>query len=94
MTETGEKFDRINAIPAYQLVADAIEREILARRIRPGEPIGTEAQLVKQFGVNRSTVREGIRLLEQSGLIHRDSGRSAPTGGCLRAPSTGSRRTV
>src|SRR5437773_5296000 len=69
MTETGEKFDRINAIPAYQLVADAIEREILARRIRPGEPIGTEAQLVKQFGVNRSTVREGIRLLEQSGLI-------------------------
>ena len=75
MTETGEKFDRINAIPAYQLVADAIEREILARRIRPGEPIGTEAQLVKQFGVNRSTVREGIRLLEQSGLIHRDSGR-------------------
>jgi GntR family transcriptional repressor for pyruvate dehydrogenase complex len=75
MTETGERFDRINAIPAYQLVADAIEREILARRIRPGEPIGTEAQLVKQFGVNRSTVREGIRLLEQSGLIHRDSGR-------------------
>jgi GntR family transcriptional regulator, transcriptional repressor for pyruvate dehydrogenase complex len=75
MTQTGEKFDRINAIPAYQLVADAIEREILARRIRPGEPIGTEAQLVKQFGVNRSTVREGIRLLEQSGLIHRDSGR-------------------
>src|SRR6516164_818108 len=75
MSETGEKFDRINAIPAYQLVADAIEREILARRIRPGEPIGTEAQLVKQFGVNRSTVREGIRLLEQSGLIHRDSGR-------------------
>src|SRR5262245_43508386 len=75
MTETGEKFDRINAIPAYQLVADAIEREILARRIRPGESIGTEAQLVKQFGVNRSTVREGIRLLEQTGLIHRDSSR-------------------
>src|SRR5262249_53029666 len=75
MSEAGERFDRINAIPAYQLVADAIEPEILGRRIRPGEPIGTEAQLVKQFGVNRSTVREGIRLLEQSGLIHRDSGR-------------------
>ena len=58
MSQAGEKFDRINAIPAYQLVADAIEREILARRIRPGEPIGTEAQLVKQFGVNRSTKRE------------------------------------
>jgi GntR family transcriptional repressor for pyruvate dehydrogenase complex len=75
MSEAGEKFDRINAIPAYQLVAEAIEREIVSRRIRPGEPIGTEAELVKQFGVNRSTVREGIRLLEQSGLIHRDSSR-------------------
>ena len=75
MVQAGEKFDRIAVIPAYQLVADAIEREILARRIRPGEPIGTEAQLVKQFGVNRSTVREGIRLLEQSGLIHRDLSR-------------------
>lgn len=75
MAQIGEKFDRIAVTPAYQLVADAIEREILARRIRPGEPIGTEAQLVKQFGVNRSTVREGIRLLEQSGLIHRESSR-------------------
>jgi len=75
MGQAGEKFDRITVVPAYQQVADAIEREILARRIRPGEPIGTEAQLVKQFGVNRSTVREGIRLLEQAGLIHRDSSR-------------------
>src|SRR5260221_9828412 len=80
MTETGEKFDRINAIPASQLVADAIEREILARRIRPGEPIGTEAELVKQFGVNRSTVREGIRLLEHDGLIRRESNRRLSVG--------------
>jgi DNA-binding FadR family transcriptional regulator len=70
-----EKFNRIKAMPAYQLVAEAIEREILAGRIRPGEPIGTEAELVQQFGVNRSTVREGIRLLEQSGLIQREQGR-------------------
>ena len=73
--QTTVKFDRINATPAYQLVAEAIEREILAGRIRPGERIGTEADLVRQFGVNRSTLREGIRLLEQSGLIHRDSSR-------------------
>ncbi len=73
--QTGEKFERINAPPAYQLVAEAIERKILAGRIRPGEPIGTEAELVRQFGVNRSTVREGIRLLEHSGLINRDSSR-------------------
>lgn len=72
---TAERFGKIAQSPAYQLVADAIEREIVSGRIRPGEPIGTEADLVKQFGVNRSTVREGIRLLEHSGLIRRESSR-------------------
>lgn len=30
---------------------------------------------MRQFGVNRSTVREGIRVLEQSGLVRREAGR-------------------
>ena len=70
-----QRFPRVNATPAYQQVAEAIEREIIAGHIRPGDPLGTEAELVKQFGVNRSTVREGIRLLEQGGLVRRDSSR-------------------
>jgi DNA-binding FadR family transcriptional regulator len=70
-----QKFSRVTSTPAYKLVADAIEREIIAGRIRPGDPLGTEAELVKQFGVNRSTVREGIRQLEQGGLVRRDSSR-------------------
>ena len=69
------RFRRVASTPAYRQVAEAIEREIISGRIRPGEPIGTEAELVSQFGVNRSTVREGIRLLEHSGLVRRDSSR-------------------
>ena len=68
-------FRRIDVAPAYQKVADAIEREIVNGRIKPGDPIGTEHDLVRQFGVNRSTVREGIRVLEEGGLISRDSSR-------------------
>jgi DNA-binding FadR family transcriptional regulator len=75
-----EKFRRISSTPAYRLVADAIERRILSGRMRPGEPIGTEAELVKQFGVNRSTVREGIRLLEHDGLIRREPNRRLAVG--------------
>ncbi|MGE5147773.1 MAG: FadR/GntR family transcriptional regulator, partial [Candidatus Eiseniibacteriota bacterium] len=75
MSETTDRFERISATPAYKLFADAIESEIISGRLRPGEPLGTEAELVKQFGVNRSTVREGIRLLEQGGLVRRDSSR-------------------
>jgi GntR family transcriptional repressor for pyruvate dehydrogenase complex len=75
MTDLAEKFRRIHSTPAYQLVAEAIEKKILTGGIRPGQPIGTEAELVKQFGVNRSTVREGIRLLEHDGIIQRQSNR-------------------
>lgn len=75
-----EKFRRISPTPAYRLVAEAIERRILSGTIRPGEPIGTEAELVKQFGVNRSTVREGIRLLEHDGLIRREANRRLSVG--------------
>lgn len=80
MSSPQEKFRRIKATPAYRLVAEAIERRILSGDIRPGEPIGTEAELVAQFGVNRSTVREGIRLLEHDGLIRRESNRRLSVG--------------
>lgn len=69
------EFARIERAPAYRLVYDAIEREILAGRLRVGDPLPAEMQLAEQFGVNRSTVREGIRLLEQSGLVERDGGK-------------------
>lgn len=75
MTFEPEPFARIQPAPAYQMVAEAIERKILSGSLRPGDRLGTEADLVAQFGVNRSTVREGIRLLEQSGLIRRDQSR-------------------
>lgn len=69
------EFTRIERAPAYRLVYDAIEREILAARLRVGDPLPAETQLAEQLGVNRSTVREGIRLLEQSGLVERDGGK-------------------
>ena len=80
MPRLEEKYRRIRPMPAYRLVAEAIERRILSGKIRPGEPIGTEAELVRQFGVNRSTVREGIRLLENDGLVRRESNRRLSVG--------------
>ena len=80
MASAPEKFRRISSTPAYRLVAQAIERRILTGGMQPGEPLGTEAELVKQFGVNRSTVREGIRLLEHDGLIRRAPNRRLAVG--------------
>lgn len=74
-THAPTNFQPLQAAPAYLLLAERIEREIVSGRIRPGMRIGTEAELCEQFGVNRSTVREGIRLLEQSGFLRRDQSR-------------------
>lgn len=69
--EVAERFEKIQVPSAYRLVAEAVEREIVTGRLRPGDHIGTEAELGRQFGVNRSTVREGIRALEESGFVSR-----------------------
>lgn len=75
LSKVSQKFARIVAVPAYKQVAEAIERDIVGGKLRPGQPLGTESALAAQFGVNRSTVREGIRLLEHGGLVRRDSSR-------------------
>ncbi len=66
---------RIRAVPSYQEVFNVIETEILAKRLQPGDLIPTETELAETLGVNRSTVREGMRLLEQTGLVRREAGR-------------------
>lgn len=68
-------FTAIKKEPAYLKVAKAIEADISSRRLLPGDTLPTETELSLQFGLNRSTVREGIRLLEQQGLIDRGDGK-------------------
>lgn len=65
----------LNNRPAYLLVFDALQDEILSGRLAQDAAIPTEMELCRQFNVQRSTVREGIRLLEQSGLARRGSGK-------------------
>ena len=75
MTTAAERFEKIRVPAAHRLVAEAIEREIVTGRLRAGEAIGTEIELGRQFGVNRSTVREGIRQLEEGGYVSRGADR-------------------
>jgi len=67
-------FQPLDDSPAYRQVANAIERKIVARSLRAGDPLPSEMDLARQFGVNRSTVREAIRELETHGLLGRTRG--------------------
>ncbi len=60
--------------PAYRKVAAAIGARILSRALREGERLPSETELARQFGVNRSTVREALRELESRGLVQRRPG--------------------
>jgi GntR family transcriptional repressor for pyruvate dehydrogenase complex len=64
-------FDTLERAPAYQKVYEAMQADILSGRLVEGTALPTESELAAQFGVHRSTVREGIRQLEQAGLVKR-----------------------
>lgn len=68
-------FERVEIVPAYKTVCEAIEREILNGTLVPGDQLPTETELAEQFGLTRHTVREGLRILEEGGLVARESGR-------------------
>ncbi len=74
MVARKKTFKRLETAPVYRLVYDAIEQQIVNGELKPGVLLPTETHLAEQFGVNRSTVREGIRMLEESGLVQRKSG--------------------
>ncbi len=68
------EFEQIRMEPAYRKVAAALMERILDRTLRDGDRLPSETELARQFGVNRSTVREAVRELESNGLVARRRG--------------------
>ncbi len=68
------EFAPLTIEPAYRKVAAAIGERILARTLPEGQRLPSETELARQFGVNRSTVREALRELESRGLVQRRPG--------------------
>lgn len=50
-------------------MASSLKNQIKQAKWKPGERLPTEPELMKMFGVSRSTVREAIRILSHSGWI-------------------------
>ena len=66
------QFEKLNVPSAYQVVSRELRRSIVSGDLKPGDQLPSEAELAEQFGVNRSTVREGIRQLENDGFVRRE----------------------
>ncbi|WNC12482.1 GntR family transcriptional regulator [Brevibacillus brevis] len=56
------------------LVMDKIKGDIESGQLRPGERLPSEAELSKQLGISRATLREALRLLEEEKIVIRRHG--------------------
>ena len=59
---------------AYDVVAGRMRDEILSGKYSPGERLPGEREMCERFSVSRITLRHGLRLLAEEGLVHRRHG--------------------
>ncbi|MFK7745578.1 MAG: phosphonate metabolism transcriptional regulator PhnF [Roseobacter sp.] len=63
--------------PIWKAIADELRSDLAEGRYSPGDKLPTEAALADRFGVNRHTVRHGISVLVEDGLIRTRRGAGA-----------------
>src|SRR5215470_9708622 len=59
----------------YKQIADHLRAAIAQGRLREGDQLPSEAQLMTHYGVARMTARNALRLLQDQGLITAEHGR-------------------
>ncbi|KHA53249.1 phosphonate metabolism transcriptional regulator PhnF [Sulfitobacter geojensis] len=63
--------------PIWKAIANALRSDLAEGRYTPGDKLPTEAALADRFGVNRHTVRHGVSVLVDEGLVRTRRGAGA-----------------
>jgi biotin operon repressor len=63
---------------APQEIADVLRERIRVGELRAGDRLPTQAELAEEFGVERGTVRQALRALQEDGLLTNVSKGSPP----------------
>ncbi len=69
--------NRRSPIPLYHQLAKILRAEIVSGTVNPGQPLPSERELIKTYGLSRNTVRLAIDALITEGLVHREHGRGS-----------------
>ena len=70
------KIEREIPVPLYYRLAEIVKQKILNSEFEVGEPIPTEVELEKEYGVSRITVRQAIDLLCKQEFLARERGKT------------------
>lgn len=68
---------RDSKVPFYYQLYEILQGKIIRGEWQPGELIPSESELLEQYEVSRSTVRQALDMLVQDGLIYRQRGRGS-----------------
>lgn len=67
--------DRASGIPVYRQLAEYIKTQIMKGEYKPGDVLPSEADLIRDLNISRTTVRLAFGLVSNAGLIRREQGR-------------------
>jgi GntR family transcriptional regulator, arabinose operon transcriptional repressor len=62
------------ALPKHRQVYSALQHEIQSGRLKRGDRLPSEAELVRKFGASRITIGRAVRDLQSAGLVERRVG--------------------
>jgi DNA-binding GntR family transcriptional regulator len=68
MYSLGDMLDREGDTHPYQQISEIIRSRVTT--LSPGDPVASEAEIQREFGVARTTARRAVRVLRDEGLIH------------------------
>lgn len=71
------EINRSSRLPLYHQLYQLLHGDILSGRRKPGDMLPPESELMEQHGLSRTTVRQGLDLLVNEGLITRQRGRGS-----------------
>jgi GntR family transcriptional regulator len=69
--------DHQSPVPLYLQLKEHLASQIAEGILKPGDALPSERQLCERFDISRTTVREALRELNLTGLIHTVPGRGA-----------------
>jgi GntR family transcriptional repressor for pyruvate dehydrogenase complex len=75
------QFRPARPVRAYEAIVHQVEEAIYRGDLQPGQHLPSEKELMRQFEVSRSTIREALRVLENAGFIKTHHG--SPNGGAI-----------